>query len=302
MRRRFARRPRNSAIMPMLVVIVLAIVWLLATNSIGQSTSVNQAGIIEDVVVHVLDVGQADSILIQWPTNHAMLIDGGNRDDGRFIAKYLEQAGVQQLDCLIATHPHEDHIGGLPYIIEQIPVKAVYMPEATANTKIYEDLLDAIKDKGLRINIAKAGLLLPLDGGISAAFLAPAGDKYEDLNQYSAVLKIQYGQARFLFMGDAGLVSEQQMLKSGQDLTADVVKIGHHGSADATSEEFLDAVRPRAAVISVGRDNDYGHPDQFTLDKLAERNIAVYRTDKDGIITFMTDGKDIEVGTSRSDK
>ncbi|MDK2903339.1 MAG: competence protein ComEC, partial [Clostridiales bacterium] len=199
MRRRFARRPRNSAIMPMLVVIVLAIVWLLATNSIGQSTSVNQAGIIEDVVVHVLDVGQADSILIQWPTNHAMLIDGGNRDDGRFIAKYLEQAGVQQLDCLIATHPHEDHIGGLPYIIEQIPVKAVYMPEATANTKIYEDLLDAIKDKGLRINIAKAGLLLPLDGGISAAFLAPAGDKYEDLNQYSAVLKIQYGQARFLF-------------------------------------------------------------------------------------------------------
>lgn len=311
---RFVRGSRNGSIMPMAVIIVLIAVWMLIsqnaqqpanvdTHDEQQPASVSTSDEYGELIVHVLDVGQADSILVQWPGGHNMLIDGGNKDDGRAIVKYLEQAGVKQLDYLIATHPHEDHIGGLPYIIGKISIKRVYMPKVTANTKIYEDLLKAIKDKGLTINTARAGVALPLDGvGISAEFLGPIGDKYDDLNQYSAVLKLQYGQNSFLFMGDAGLVAEQQMLDAGEDLKADVIKIGHHGSSDATSDALLDAVQPRAAVISVGRNNDYGHPDKTTLDKLQQRGITIYRTDEDGIVTFISDGKDIKVGTSRGSK
>lgn len=308
MRRGSDKRPqRNASLMPMLVVIALAAIWLMVSyGTDGRSIDLNKASVssinqnTDQLIVHILDIGQADSILIQWPKDHAMLIDGGNKADGSFIVKYLEQAGVEQIDYLIATHPHEDHIGGLPYIIQKIPVRKIYMPKVTNNTKIYEDLLGAIKSKNLTINAAKAGVILPLGEDIKAEFLAPMSGKYDDLNDYSAVLKLQYGQTKFLFMGDAGILSEKEMLNSGEDLKADVIKIGHHGSSSATSDEFLDAVQPRAAVISVGRNNDYGHPAQSTLDKLIKRNIAVFRTDEDGIVTFVSDGKDIKVGTTRN--
>ncbi|MGB9804515.1 ComEC/Rec2 family competence protein [Desulfofundulus sp.] len=245
--------------------------------------------------VHFLDVGQADSILVQFPDGRNMLVDAGKNDDGPRVVSYLKRQGIEKIDYLVGTHPHEDHIGGMDKVIRTFEIGRVYMPRATTTTRSFKDVLLAVKNKGLKINTARAGVTILDQGNLRAYFVAPCSSDYEDLNDWSAVTRIEYGATAFLLTGDAGARSEAEMLASGANLRADVLKVGHHGSHRSTTTAFLKAVAPEYAVISVGKDNDYGHPHRETLVRLAEAGVKVYRTDRDGTIVFTSDGKNITV-------
>lgn len=247
------------------------------------------------ISVHFLDVGQADSILVKAPSGKNMLIDAGNNNDGEKVVSYLKSQGISKIDVLVGTHPHEDHIGGLDNVIKNFDIVNIYMPRVTSSTKTYKDVIEAVKAKNLSINTAKYGVKLDLGDGIDATMLAPIGQSYENLNDYSAVIKLKYGNTSFLFMGDAEKTSENEILNKGIDLKADVLKVGHHGSDTSTGTSFLDAVNPRYAVISVGANNVYGHPNKSTIDKLNKKGISILRTDKDGTIVLTSDGQNINV-------
>lgn len=248
--------------------------------------------------VHFIDVGQADSILIQTPNGKNMLIDAGNNNDGSKVVSYLQNLGITKLDIIAGTHPHEDHVGGMDTVINMLQVGKVYMPKVTSNTKTFEDVITAIKNKGLNITTPTPGTTVDLDSSVKLEILAPNGNTYEDLNNYSIVFKLTYGSKSFLFTGDAEDVSEREMLAKGYNLKADVLKVGHHGSNSSTTSEFLSAVAPQYAVISVGKDNEYGHPTQATMDKLKNASVTVYRTDENGTIVATCDGNTITFSTT----
>lgn len=248
--------------------------------------------------VFFLDVGQGDSTLIRTPKGQHVLIDGGDNHKGDDVVAYLKQLGVKSLDAIITTHPDADHIGGLDTVIDAIPTKSVYAPRVSHTTNTYKDFLLAVKNRGLKIKTAKAGLSLPLDG-VTAEFVAPVADYGKDLNAWSAVLKVKYKDTSFLFTGDAEERSEVDMLKQPEKLRSDVLKVGHHGSDTSTSQEFLNAVNPTYAVISAGKDNKYGHPKSAIINRLKKSKVTVYRTDTQGTITAVSDGTKIKFETMR---
>lgn len=262
--------------------------------SLDHQKKERQSGQLE---VCFIDCGQGDAILIKTPAGEYMLIDGGTKEEGVNISKFLHNQGVKQLAVVVGTHPHSDHIGGLANIINAFPVKKVYLPRVTHNTTVFEELLNAIKGKELTVNTTRQGVKIPLEG-IEARFIAPARENYEDLNNYSAVIRIEYGDISFIFTGDAEECSEKEMLASGESLKANVLKVGHHGSSSSTCQAFLKAVVPQYAVIMCGADNDYGHPHQETLAALEALEIKVYRTDLDGTIIMKSDGHGININTT----
>ncbi len=240
--------------------------------------------------VHYIDVGQADSILIKAADGTAVLIDAGNNTDGPDVVNYLKSQQVKELAAVIATHPHEDHIGGFDTVMKNFPVKAVYMSNALSTTKTFEEFISAVKASGAKRIQAKAGVALDVPG-LTGQFLAPNSSEYEELNNYSAVLSLTCGKVTFLFTGDAEDISENEMLRSGQGLKADVLKVGHHGSSTSTTSSFLKAVSPQYAIIPVESGNDYGHPAASTLARLSDAGVQVFRTDKDGTIVATCDGE-----------
>jgi competence protein ComEC len=243
--------------------------------------------------VHFLDVGQADCILVQQGAD-AMLIDAGNNADGPDVVTYLHDHGVNRLDTVIGTHPHEDHIGGLDLVLLSFPVDTLIMPKVAHTTKTFEDVLDAIKAKGLRVTAPVTGQRFRV-GDAQCTVLAPRSAHYDDLNDYSVVVRVTFGDTAFLFAGDAEAESENEMLQGGLPLSADVLKVGHHGSATSSTAAFLKAVSPSAAVISVGGDNDYGHPAPATLGRLEDVGARVYRADLTGTIVVHSDGRTVRV-------
>ncbi|BAF58748.1 predicted hydrolase [Pelotomaculum thermopropionicum SI] len=249
--------------------------------------------------VHFLDVGQGDSILVQFPNGRNMLVDAGKNDSASTVISYLKKNRVKKIDYLVGTHPHEDHIGSLDAVIKSFEIGEIFMPKAVTGTESFRDVLAAVKNKGLQIKTAKAGVSILEDGNLFAKIIAPCGPEYEGLNNYSAVIKVEYGDVAFLLAGDAEELSEKEILAGGADVKAQVLKVGHHGSHSSTSTEFLKAVAPKYAVISAGAGNDYHHPHQVTLDKLSKAGVTVLRTDEKGTIVFGTDGKDLAFATTK---
>lgn len=260
------------------------------TASVTTSGNTEPVAIVKDLKVHFIDVGQADSIFIELPTSQTMLIDAGNNDDGQLVCNYIKNAGYTKIDYIIGTHPHEDHIGGLDDVIRTYDIGSIYMPKKEHTTKTFEDVLLAIKEKGLKVNTAKAGVVLFDANNLYAEIVAPVRTDYEDLNNHSAVLYLKYGDNSFLFMGDAAKESEADI---AADVKADVLKVGHHGSSTSTTPVFAKKVSPDYAVISVGKDNSYGHPDSTVLNRLKTYDALIFRTDENGTIKFTSDGQKI---------
>lgn len=254
-------------------------------------------------LIYFLDVGQGDCELIRLKTGENILIDAGTPDTAQKLVSVLKQLGVEKIDLLVATHPHADHIGGMTQVVESFPIGKIYMPK-TADSQIpttatYENLLKAIENKNLKITTAKGGMTVLENGDERLETLAPNSSEYEDLNNYSVVLKLTCGEKSFLFAGDAQTESEKEMAAKGYDLKSDVLKCGHHGSSTSTGAAFLKAVSPGAAVISCGVDNDYGHPNKTVLNRLEKAGVTVYRTDQQGTILARCDGKDIKFSTGQ---
>lgn len=249
-----------------------------------------------DLLITVIDVGNADSILIQ-SDGQAMLIDAGERGDGDEVLAALEDNGVTALDHVIATHADSDHIGGMKTVLEGIEVKNYimsFMPKGhTPDTKTYTDLLETIDELNIQLTEAAMGQSFML-GEATVDILGPAED-FEDNNDQSVICKVTFGEKKFLFMGDAETAAEQALLETAADLSADVLKVGHHGSNTSTGEELLDRVDPSIALITCGADNSYGHPDAEVLERLKDADIEIYRCDVNGTIILRSDGKTVEV-------
>lgn len=245
----------------------------------------------KDLKVHFLDVGQADSTLLELPNSEVALIDGGNKGDGKFLVNYIKNLDIEKIDYIIATHPHADHIGGLLEVIETFDIGKVYMPGKTANTKIFEELLIGIKKKDLKITQAKDGIIILDQGDLNLSILSPANDTYKKANDYSIVNKLIYKDVSLLFTGDAEVTAEKELIDNDMDLSSDVLKVGHHGSDTSSTDEFLNNVKPRYAVISCGINNKYGHPDPLVIQRLKSRDIKVLRTDEMGTIILESDGR-----------
>ena len=250
----------------------------------------------ENIKIHFIDVGQGDSIFIELPNNETMLIDAGESSKEEVVSEYINTLGYNKINYVIGTHPHSDHIGGLAHIINSFNIEKIYMPKALSTSKTYENLLNTIYKNKKNIITAKAGIKIIDEDNLKINILAPNNNNYSNLNNYSVVIKINYKSKSFLFMGDAEILSENEILT---DVSADIIKIGHHGSDTSSSESFLSKVNPKYAIIMVGENNKYNHPNQTILDRLERNNIITYRTDLNGNIVITSDGNEINVEVSK---
>lgn len=245
--------------------------------------------------IQFIDVGQADAALISCD-NHYMLIDGGNRDDSSRIYSVLQAAGINHLDIVVGSHAHEDHIGGLPGAFQAADADLVLSPVTEYDSKVFETFKSKAAEKGSGLTVPPTGSTYAL-GSATVKILGLNGG--EDTNDTSIILKITYGETSFLFTGDAEYDGEHAVLDRGADLSATVLKVGHHGSDTSTCYPFLRTVMPQYAVISVGAGNSYGHPADDTLSKLRDAGVEVFRTDLQGDIFCSSDGKTVSFETQK---
>lgn len=244
----------------------------------------------EQLTVHFIDVGQADCILLECAGRY-MLIDGGNVEDSSLVVSYLEKQGVEDLSLVVCTHAHEDHVGGLPGVLAVYPTKEVWAPTKTYSSQCFDDFVYYTDQQGLEITIPDPGDSFDL-GKAVITVLGPT-TSYAEPNNTSLILMVQFGENRFLFTGDMETEAENDMLDAGAHVKADVLKVGHHGSNTSTGYRFLYEVAPTYAVISVGKDNSYGHPHDEPMSRLHDADVTVYRTDEMGTIVAVSDGKNI---------
>ncbi len=250
---------------------------------------------LDEAMIHFIDVGQADCILIDLPGDNEILIDAGNRDDADTIINYIDSLGIDDIEHFILTHFHEDHIGSAPDVLEEFDVEKVYIPGTTADTKIYRDTMESIEEENAELIKAKAGTSVIDTDNIDFEVLAPSSMWYSEMNEFSLVAKLVYGDTSFMFTGDAESVSELEMVRAGYDLDVDLLKVGHHGGETSTSQVFLDEVTPEYAIISVGEGNTYGHPHDKALNRLIAAGAKIYRTDEQGSIVAKSDGSNITI-------
>lgn len=269
-----------------------------APKAAAYSLETEPADVTEDLTVHFLDIGQGDCIVLTQG-EHAMMIDAGDNDKGTAVQSYLNYLGIDTLEYVILTHPDADHIGGADVIIYKFACDTILMPEKETDTRTYDDVIQAMKSKGYTATHPQVGDTYSF-GEASFTVLSPSRT-YSDNNNNSIVIRLTHGENTFLFTGDAEEEAEADMLKEGLDLSADVLKAGHHGSSTSTSDDFLAAVSPSCAVISCEEGNKYGHPHAETMNKFRRSGITVYRTDEQGTITATSDGTTLTWNTSPSD-
>lgn len=275
-------------------------------TTMGNPTAVSADG--KGLEVIYFDVGQGDSELLRIPKGdgsyHHLLIDSGESGYADGLISCLESMGLTALDTVVVTHPHSDHMGGMASILRHFTVGALYMPDIAQQdmptTRVYEDLLDAVEERGIPLHRLEEGGSLSLPDTVKVRIFSPeAGRAYGNLNNYSGVIRIAYRDTSFLFTGDAEAPVEQEILDKGYQPKTDVLHLGHHGSNTSSAEAFLQAVSPEYVVISCGQDNKYGHPHQEVTDRLNSLGCTVYRTDQDGSICAYSDGNTVtfETGT-----
>lgn len=291
------RRKRKKKQIPKilsLLIIICAIIYSIYEEEINTSFALPNTNttnkVSTNLTVTYLDVGQADSILIE-NNNQTMLIDAGNNEDGELLVKYFKEKGITQFNYLVATHPHEDHIGGMDNIINNFTINNIYMPDITTTTKTFLDVLNAIDSKNMTLKVPKIGETFTL--GEATIEVIYTGNNKQNLNNTSIVLKLTFDTTSFLFTGDATSEVEKEILN--KNIKADVLKVGHHGSKYSTTQEFLNKVNPKYAIISVGKNNSYDHPNEITLTKLKNKNIEIHRTDKEGTIIITSNGTNLTI-------
>lgn len=284
MNRKMKNKIKNLFIKVIILFIISIIVIIIDNNKPKRVVS-------GDLEVYYFDVGQADSALI-INKDKVMMIDCGNNEDGEYLVDELNDLGIEKIDYLIGTHPHEDHIGGMDDIINNFDIGIIYMPDVIHPTNYYTDILEAADKNNVSIETPKIGDSFDLsDALIDILYL---NNDVTNLNDDSIILKITYGENKFLFMGDASKLVEKEIIND--DISADVLKVGHHGSRESSSNSFLDKVGGGYAIISVGVDNKYGHPTKSVLNNLKKYDYEILRTDVIGTIKIISDGKNIKVG------
>ncbi len=248
----------------------------------------------DNATLTFLDVGQGDSILIQVK-DIDILIDAGEKEYGDDVVSKLKKYGVEDIEFLVATHPHSDHIGGMANVLENFEVENFVMPEKEHTSKTFEKMVDLVYEKNIPVIFPYEGQMLFNDNGASLKVISPVIEDDDNLNNYSICLKFEYGNTRAILTGDAEAKVEKMIVASGESLEADIYKVGHHGSATSSSEGFVKAINPQISVISVGKDNDYGHPHQEIVERLEWVSSSIYKTSELSDIRIITDGSKIDV-------
>lgn len=249
--------------------------------------------------IHYIDVGQGDAILVQVNDKN-LLIDSGPKESSSNLFNYLHSLNINKLDYVIATHPHEDHIGNMYSVIKKFDIGEFFAPKVTHSSKSFERMVESLISKNKKINVFDTNTTsINLGENIYISIYSPSKKDYgNNLNLYSTVFRIQYGNTSFLFTGDAEKNNEDEILNSYSSIRSNVLKIAHHGSSTSTSQAFLEAVNPEITIISVGSDNSYNHPNSKILNLLNSIGTKVYRTDKDSTIILISDGTNIYKKTS----
>lgn len=270
-----------------LIAAVFCVVLFLTAAVISYLQYKNEFGKGE-LAVHFFNIGQGDAALVVWDDG-AILIDAGTNESESKLVSYIQRLRVKDIDCAVFSHPHEDHIGGADRIFEYFDVKSVLMPDLYADARSYELMMEGIDAEGSSVYEAVSGEEFSF-GEVTLTVLSPIRE-YGDLNLDCAVIMLEYGDASFLFTGDCEGEAEAFLVKElGDELDADVLKVGHHGSSSATTDVFLNAVTPEIAVISCGVNNDYGHPHDEVLSRLTSHGVDIRRTDLSGTVTVVSNG------------
>lgn len=276
----------------------LLVLILLIFGGSDANAPASSAALPEDsyLQVHYIDVGQADAALMLCG-GEAMLIDGGNKDDSSLLYSYLKDQGITHLNYVIGTHAHEDHIGGLAGALHAATPDVVLCPVTDYDSEAFRDFAKTVAGLGIDITVPRTGDSFSL--GAAAVTILHCDPTNPEPNNTGIVLKVDYGETSFLFMGDAEREVEERILDSGMDVRSTVLKAGHHGSDTSTSYRFLYEAQPQYAVISVGADNTYGHPHDAVMSRLQDADVTVYRTDEMGDIVCTSDGKTLTFTTEK---